>query len=197
MDKHDQLIKILVVGESGVGKSALMLRYTENSFSETWVSTIGVDFKLKNIECENKICKLQIWDTAGQERFKTITATYYRGSHAVMLTFDLTDIKTFLRAQYWLEAIHKNAPEWCQIILVGNKCENSEARVVPTKDAQEFADKIKIPYIETSAKDDINVKEAFEQLVSMVIKNQVVEKVARDSETTGLPTENASGGCQC
>ena len=130
MQDVDQIFKILIIGDSSVGKSNLLLRYTDDIFHEHFLPTIGVDFKIKNLIISNQTIKLNIWDTAGQERFKTITATYYKGSQGVIVVFDITDRNTFLNVNNWLEEIKKNAGNNISIILVGNKCDKEGERVV-------------------------------------------------------------------
>jgi small GTP-binding protein len=119
----DMVLKILCIGDSGVGKTCLISRFTEEAFSSTFISTIGIDFKIKNIEIEGKNVKLQIWDTAGQERFQTITANYYRGAMGIILVYDITKPKSFDNIGRWLKTIHEHSTVGVEKILVGNKCD--------------------------------------------------------------------------
>ena len=125
------------------------------------MNSIGVDFKLKNIEIDSKKIKLQIWDTAGQERFKTITTSYYKGAHAILVVFDITDRDSFDHIRNWMADIDKFAKEGVLRILVGNKCDLTNNRQVSTEEAKEIANKYGIKYIETSAKDTINIDDLF------------------------------------
>ena len=143
------MFKILLLGDSGVGKSCIIIRYIENNFSHNLMNSIGVDFKLKNIEIDSKKIKLQIWDTAGQERFKTITTSYYKGAHAILVVFDITDRDSFDHVRNWMADIDKFGKEGVLRILVGNKCDLAHNRQVTMEEAKEIANKYGIKYIET------------------------------------------------
>ena len=118
---YDYLFKVLIIGNSCVGKSNILLRFSENVFHESFLPTIGVDFKIKNIQFEDKTVKLHIWDTAGQERFKTITSSYYKGAHGIIVTYDITDRDSFAKVSEWMSEVDKHASENISRILVGNK----------------------------------------------------------------------------
>ena len=118
---HDHLFKLLIVGNSAVGKSALLLRYAEDTYDENYVTTIGIDFKVRTIEVQGKRVKMQIWDTAGQERFRTIGTAYYRNTHGVILVYDVTSRESFLTVERWLQEIRQNCEGTPKIVLVGNK----------------------------------------------------------------------------
>jgi len=162
--EFDTLLKILLIGDSGVGKSSLLLRFAENEFCDTFTSTIGVDFKVKTIEIGERTVKLQIWDTAGQERFRTITSSYYRGAHGILVVFDVTNPETFTNVQKWLTEVERYALEGVTKVLVGNKCDLESLRKVSRQEAQEFADQLGLIYLETSAKSASNVTEVFTQM---------------------------------
>ncbi|KAK4535972.1 hypothetical protein CDCA_CDCA06G1997 [Cyanidium caldarium] len=158
----DYLFKLLLIGDSGVGKSCLLLRFAEGSFSSSYMSTIGVDFKIKSIQLDDgKVVKLQIWDTAGQERFRTITSSYYRGAHGIIIVFDVTDAESFQNVSTWVSEIEHYASESVCKLLVGNKTDLDEQRVVTREQAEELAHKLNVKYIETSAKTADHVEEAF------------------------------------
>jgi Ras-related protein Rab-1A len=159
MSDYDYLFKLLLIGDSGVGKSSMLIRFTDDTYSEAFISTIGVDFKIKTIGLEGKIIKLQIWDTAGQERFRTITSSYYRGAHGIIIVFDLTDIDSFENVQQWLLEINRYSYKNICKILVGNKSDLFEKRMV--NEGQDYADSLNIPYIETSAKTAYNIDSLF------------------------------------
>jgi Ras-related protein Rab-35 len=165
---YDHLFKLLIIGDSGVGKSSLLLRFSDNTFSQNYITTIGVDFKIRTIDMDGMRIKLQIWDTAGQERFRTITSTYYRGTHGVIVVYDVTNGETFSNVKRWLSEIDQNCDS-VQRILVGNKCEDKENRVVLEEDARRLATAIKVDYYETSAKDNLNVQEMFNAITRQVL----------------------------
>lgn len=184
---YDYLFKVILIGDSGVGKSCVMSRFTDDTYDESHISTIGVDFKIRTLELNNKTIKLQIWDTAGQERFRTITSSYYRGSHGIFIAFDITNYESFENAAKWLAEVRSYAKEDAVIYLIGNKIDMEENRVVPYNIAYEFAKSEGIIYMETSAKkpfikdklvktkDDLegtvnNVEEAFTSMTSKLIK---------------------------
>jgi len=171
-DEYDYLFKILIIGDSGTGKSCLLLRFTERTFTESYISTIGVDFKIRTLQVDGKVIKLQIWDSAGQERFRNITSSYYRGAHGIMIVYDLTDRTSFINLKSWLQEIDRYAAESVCRVIVGNKKDLESRRVVETSVAQEFCENYKIKFMETSAKDSTNVEQAFETM-AMVIKEKV------------------------
>uniref|UniRef100_A0A0N5C401 Ras-related protein Rab-35 n=1 Tax=Strongyloides papillosus TaxID=174720 RepID=A0A0N5C401_STREA len=165
---YDHLFKLLIIGDSGVGKSSLLLRFADNTFSQNYITTIGVDFKIRTITCNGQKIKLQIWDTAGQERFRTITSTYYRGTHGVVVVYDVTSAESFLNVKRWLHEIDSNCDS-VEKILVGNKADDPERRVVLKSDAEKFANSMNIQFFETSAKDNINVDEMFSCITKLVL----------------------------
>jgi Ras-related protein Rab-1A len=172
--EHDFFFKILLIGDSGVGKSCLLLRFADDSWTDTHISTIGVDFKIKTLSLDGKTIKLQIWDTAGQERFRTITSSYYRGAQGIILVYDCTDLESFQNVKQWLGEIDRYACENVNKLLVGNKSDLQDDKVVDVDTAKEFADSLDIPFIETSAKTDTNVNEAFNQM-ARAIKDRLAQ----------------------
>ena len=122
-EDYDYLFKILLIGDSGVGKSCLLLKYTDGIYADSYISTIGVDFKIKTEAIDGKTIKLQIWDTAGQERFRTITTAYYRGAMGILLVYDVSDEQSFTNVRNWMRQIDQNAAENVTRILIGNKCD--------------------------------------------------------------------------
>ena len=167
--KYDYLYKLLIIGESGVGKTCLLLRFTEDSFTANHLTTIGIDFKIKLINLENKLIKLQIWDTAGQERFRTITKTYYKGAHGIILTYDVTDQNSFKNIRNWIKQIEANAQTNVCKVLVGNKCDKDD-RKVSYEEGQKLAEANNMPFYETSAKTNQNVNEVFTFLTQEILK---------------------------
>ncbi|KAH9930834.1 GTP-binding protein ypt1 [Fomitopsis serialis] len=203
-DGYDYLFKLLLIGDSGVGKSCLLLRFAEDNFTDSYLSTIGVDFKIRTIELEGKTVKLQIWDTAGQERFRTIAAAYYRGAHGIVVVYDVTDTESFDNVKGWLTEIERYASETVKKLLIGNKSDLVEKKAVEYNTAQEFANQIQIPFIETSAKTAANVEEAF-IVMSRQIKDSVDSappapangsKAGTVTPGKSLDGQNASG-CSC
>ncbi|KAG2623984.1 hypothetical protein PVAP13_3KG094700 [Panicum virgatum] len=168
--EYDYLFKLLLIGDSSVGKSCLLLRFADDSYVDTYISTIGVDFKIRTVELDGKTVKLQIWDTAGQERFRTITSSYYRGAHGIIIVYDVTDMDSFNNIKQWLSEIDRYANDSVCKLLVGNKCDLVDSKVVDTETAKAFADSLGIPFIETSAKESINVEEAFLTMSSEIKK---------------------------
>ena len=152
------------------------------------MNSIGVDFKLKNIEIDSKKIKLQIWDTAGQERFKTITTSYYKGAHAIIVVFDITDRDSFDHVRNWMADIDKFGKEGVLRILVGNKCDLAHNRQVTMEEAKEIAKKYGIKYIETSAKDTINIDDLFISTAKYILSKQISGGV------TGKGTKNGKSG---
>lgn len=171
-NEYDYLFKLLIIGDSSVGKSCLLLRFADDSYDDTYISTIGVDFKIRTVELEGKTAKLQIWDTAGQERFRTITSSYYRGAHGIIIVYDVTDIQSFNNVKQWLHEIDRYANHSVSKLLVGNKCDLTHNKLVQTHTAKAFADHLAIPFLETSAKDSINVEQAFLTMAAE-IKNKM------------------------
>mmetsp|Transcript_38804 Transcript_38804/g.122296 ORF Transcript_38804/g.122296 Transcript_38804/m.122296 type:complete len:227 (-) Transcript_38804:135-815(-) len=158
---YDYLVKLLLIGDSGVGKSCLLLRFSDDSFTTSFITTIGIDFKIRTIEQEGKRLKLQIWDTAGQERFRTITTAYYRGAMGILLVYDVTDEQSFNNIRNWMRQIQQHASDNVNKILIGNKCDMLDKKVIETARGQALADEFGIKFFETSAKNNINVEKAF------------------------------------
>jgi len=153
--EHDYLFKVLLIGDSGVGKTCLLLKFTDDVFQTSYISTIGVDFRIKTIKLDDgKVAKLQMWDTAGQERFRTITSSYYRGAHGVIIVFDVCDVSSFASIPMWMGEVERYAKPGVPMILVGNKTDLVHKREVLKEDAQAFADARGIAYTEVSAKAD-------------------------------------------
>ena len=166
--EYDYLFKILVIGDSGVGKSSLLLRFTDNFYSDTYINTIGVDFKIHTIEVDGKVIKLQIWDTAGQERFRHIISSYYRGAHGIIVVYDVQSAESFEHVPMWLSEIKNYASESVSKILVGNKNDKLSNKVVDYTTAKEFADGEGMEFLETSAKNSVGVTEAFMTMAQVI-----------------------------
>jgi len=156
---YDYLFKLLIIGDSGVGKSCMLLRFVDQTYADAYISTIGVDFKIRTLDIDGKLVKLQIWDTAGQERFRTVTTAYYRGAHAIVVVYDVTDRSSFNNVKAWMTEVESYATDHVKVTLIGNKADLPH--VVETKEAQEYARVLKIPFMETSAKTAANIERAF------------------------------------
>jgi len=189
---YDFLIKLLLIGDSGVGKSCLLLRFCDDAWTPSFITTIGIDFKIRTIELDGKRIKLQIWDTAGQERFRTITTAYYRGAMGILLVFDLTDERSFNNVRTWHSNVEQHATEGVNKILIGNKCDWEESKkVVSNQQARELAEELGVPYLETSAKSSINVDEAFFTL-AREIKKRLIDNAAPASSPTSANAQSGS-----
>ena len=196
----DFLFKVVVIGDSGVGKSCLLIRFAEDKFSEEHVSTIGVDFTNRTVEIGEDLVKLQLWDTAGQERFRTVTSTYYRGAQGIVVIFDVTERRSFETVRAWVEDVDKWASSGTVRILVGNKTDLHESRQVSTEEAEQLAEELRMKYYETSARENYNVEEAFLGLAGE-IKRQTSHRFQQRTETivgisAGIETEASACG-QC
>ena len=208
--EFDYLFKILIIGDSGVGKSCILERYIDNtSFTNSYISTIGVDFKIKNENVDNKKVKLQIWDTAGQERFRSIVSSYYRGTHGIIIVYDITDKNSFENIQYWLNEIKKNANDNISILIIGNKADLLHLREIKYNDALSFAKKYEINLIETSAKTTQNIDTAFIKIAEAILKNIENEKSLKNNDfmnrinidnskaTTKMNNNIKNNNCSC
>mmetsp|Transcript_22688 Transcript_22688/g.25573 ORF Transcript_22688/g.25573 Transcript_22688/m.25573 type:complete len:204 (+) Transcript_22688:160-771(+) len=181
--EYDYLFKLLLIGDSGVGKSCLLVRFADNSYSDNYISTIGVDFKIRTIDVDGKTIKLQIWDTAGQERFRTITSSYYRGAHGIIVVYDVTEPQSFKNVQNWMQEIDRYASDSVNKLLVGNKCDDAENRAVSYDEGKDLADQFGLQFLETSAKASTNVEEAF-LTMAKEIKARVLQKMSDEGSAT-------------
>ena len=193
--KYDYLFKLLIIGESGVGKTCLLLRFTDDSFTANHLTTIGIDFKIKIINLENKLIKLQIWDTAGQERFRTITKTYYKGAHGIILTYDVTDANSFKNIRNWIKQIEANAQTNVCKVLVGNKCDKPD-RTVTEEEGKKLAEDFGMILFETSAKTNKNVSEVFNYLTTEILKSNA-GKTTSDNKKLSNEVNSKSGKKGC
>ena len=169
-ENYDFIFKVLLLGNSDVGKSSLLLRYVDSVWNDAFVPTIGVDFKVKTLTINEKKVKMQIWDTAGQERFRTVVSTYFRGAHGILLLYDVTNRDSFKNLESWLIEIEKNAKEKVLKILIGNKCDLTDDREIQSDEGKAFALRNGMEFMETSAKMNTNVTEAFETLGKLMIE---------------------------
>jgi len=169
-DKDNMVAKILTIGESGVGKTCILLRYTDNKFIKHHLTTIGIDYKTKDVNINGKSIKLKIWDTAGQERFRNITQQYYKGADGIVLVFDLTDRNSFEKIREWMKQIQSYTQrDSIAIVLLGNKCD-AENKAVSAKEANDIASEYNMKFFETSAMNNTNIEESFKQLSTEIMK---------------------------
>ena len=167
-EEYDYLFKVVLIGDSGVGKSNLLSRFTRNEFSLETKATIGVEFATRSVTISNKVIKAQIWDTAGQERYRAITSAYYRGAVGAMLVYAINSRDSFCNAERWLNELRDNADRNIMIMLVGNKSDLKHLREVPTEEAKDFAKKHNLSFMETSALDSSNVEDAFKSVIDSI-----------------------------
>lgn len=169
---YDYLFKVLIIGDASVGKSSMLLRFTDDSFDEHIQSTIGVDFKVKHLDMSGKRVKLTIWDTAGQERFRTLTSSYYRGAHGVVLVYDVTRTDSFENLEQWLKEVQLYSPnngESVVKLLVGNKIDME--RQVDRERAEAWARSHGMLFLESSAKTRLGIKQVFMEVVQKILEN--------------------------
>eukprot|EP01038_Epipyxis_sp_PR26KG_P005417 gene5417-7505_t len=165
---YDYLLKLLLIGDSGVGKTSLLLRFAEDTYTDNYKSTIGIDFKIGTLELDGKVIKLQVWDTAGQERFRALTSNYYHGAHGIIVVYDVTDMQSFENVQLWLNEIDRHVTDNVNKLLIGNKSDLAEDRQVSYEQGLEFSKACGIEFIETSARESTNVPEAFRAMCVLI-----------------------------
>ncbi|KAK4285902.1 hypothetical protein QN277_002532 [Acacia crassicarpa] len=167
-DDYDYLFKVVLIGDSGVGKSNLLSRFTRNEFSLESKSTIGVEFATRSINVDDKMVKAQIWDTAGQERYRAITSAYYRGAVGALVVYDITRHVTFENVERWLKELRDHTDTNVVVMLVGNKADLRHLRAVSTEDAKSFAEQENTFFMETSALESMNVEDAFTEVLTQI-----------------------------
>jgi len=158
-------IKIVVVGDSGVGKSNILTRYVNNVFSHDSKATVGVELSTKTYKINDKLVKVHLWDTAGQERYKSITAAYYKGAKGAMIVYDITNKQSYDNVNKWYSEIKELGDKSINLMVCGNKCDLEENRIVKTEEALEKAQYLGVPIMETSAMNSTNVEDAFRKLI--------------------------------
>ncbi|KKK18709.1 hypothetical protein P175DRAFT_0500050 [Aspergillus ochraceoroseus IBT 24754] len=187
-DEYDFLFKVVLIGDSGVGKSNLLSRFTRNEFNLDSKSTIGVEFATRSIQVDSKTIKAQIWDTAGQERYRAITSAYYRGAVGALLVYDISKHQTYDNVNRWLKELRDHADSNIVIMLVGNKSDLRHLRAVPTEEAKQFASENNLSFIETSALDASNVELAFQNILT-----EIYRIVSSKAPLEGEPGQAALG----
>ena len=177
----------MIIGETRTGKTSLISRYCKNEFSGgAYLSTIGIDFQIKNLEMNSKKIRLQIWDTAGQERFRNIAKNYYQSSDGFIVVYDITNNESFQTLDYWVEEIKSNSQELSRMILVGNKCDIEEGRQVKKEEGKEYAKKKELKFYEVSAKDGTNVNKAFDDLIKDILSTYSPSELQKKRESKML-----------
>jgi len=183
-EKYDYLFKVVVIGDSGVGKSNLLSRFTRNEFNIESKSTIGVEFATRSVSIEGKTIKAQIWDTAGQERYRAITSAYYRGAVGALVVYDISKESSFENVEKWFIELKENATADITMMLVGNKTDLASARVVSTETGKAFADKNGVSFIEASAYNATNVEPAFLQILSEIYQKRASKEQQQQAAST-------------
>ena len=164
-ENYNMIFKIVLVGDSGVGKTNLLLRYLKNEFNTQTKATVGVEFGNTKVQIDNALIKAQIWDTAGQERYRSITSAYYKGAHGALIVYDITRKDSFDSVEKWLSDLKNNGEEKMVIMAIGNKCDMVNERVISTEDGEAKAQRNNIAFLETSALNATNVAKAFDELI--------------------------------
>lgn len=170
--QYDVLFRLLLLGDSGVGKTCMLRRFTEGEFDPSHISTIGVDFKMKTIEIDGLRVRVQIWDTAGQERYQTITKQYYRRAQGIIFVYDITNLPSFQHIAKWAGDVDEHAPDDVQTILVGNKADEEFSRQVTKDQGRKLAETYGMEFFETSASTSSNISESFIRLTELVLQAQ-------------------------
>lgn len=184
------IIKILILGDSGAGKTSLMLRYSNNKFEKNYINTLGVEFKSKVVTIDGENILVQIWDTAGQQQFHNITRTYYRRASAIILAYDSTSVTSFNGIKTWVKVISAETDTKIPMVLVATKCDSN--KVISLSMGNELADELKLKIFETSSALDMNVKEVFEYLIARVMKKSMVRYSQEGLSLSGLHSNAAS-----
>ncbi|GAA0160235.1 small GTPase [Lithospermum erythrorhizon] len=182
--EYDYLFKVVLIGDSGVGKSNILSRFTRNEFSLESKSTIGVEFATKTLQVEGKTVKAQIWDTAGQERYRAITSAYYRGAVGALLVYDITKRPTFENVERWLSELRNHADSNIVIMLAGNKADLNHLRGVRDHEAKSLAEKEGLSFLETSALEALNVEKAFQTILKDIYT--IVSRKALAAQEAGV-----------
>lgn len=180
-EAYNFVFKVVLIGESGVGKSNLLSRFTKNEFNHDSRTTIGVEFSTRTVQLNGLTIKAQIWDTAGLERYRAITSAYYRGAVGALLVYDISKHLTYESAERWLKELYDHADPHIVVMLVGNKTDLSAERSVPSEDAKDFAEKNGLLFMETSALESVNVEAAFNTVLTEIHKKVSSKEVTRGS----------------
>ena len=189
-NNYNFLFKYIIIGDPSVGKSNLLMKFAHNKFTDEYQATIGVEFGAKNIEINKKTYRIQIWDTAGQENFRSITRAYYKNSVCAMVVYDITSRSSFEHIVNWIEDVHNQSPKTVTIVLIGNKIDLEDKRVVSFDEGNDFATKNGIIFMETSAKSGEGVDEIFKKSAEEIEKKMAQNYYDLNSETCGIKKGN-------
>mmetsp|Transcript_18378 Transcript_18378/g.43089 ORF Transcript_18378/g.43089 Transcript_18378/m.43089 type:complete len:206 (-) Transcript_18378:47-664(-) len=196
---YDYLFKLVLIGDSGVGKSCLLLRFADDAFTESYISTIGVDFRFRTVQIgeppNRHTVKLQIWDTAGQERFRTITSAYYRGADGIIMVYDVTNPDSFAHVKDWLAEVNRYASDDTCKLLIGNKNDRSD-KSVTTEQGARLAEELEMPFLEASARTAENVEKAFTRMATQLIELRA-SQAHEDEDGPLLSSEGGGNGSKC
>ncbi|KAL9235341.1 hypothetical protein vseg_010105 [Gypsophila vaccaria] len=190
--EYDYLFKIVLIGDSGVGKSNILSRFTRNEFCLESKSTIGVEFATRTLQVEGKTVKAQIWDTAGQERYRAITSAYYRGAVGALLVYDITKKQTFDNVQRWLRELRDHADSNIVIMLVGNKSDLKHLRAVPEEDGPSLAETEGLSFLETSALEAVNIEKAFQSTLTEIYHIVSKKALAAQEAASNVPGQGTT-----
>ncbi|KAB2073811.1 Ras-related Rab11C [Gossypium arboreum] len=192
--EYDYLFKIVLIGDSGVGKSNILSRFTRNEFCLDSKSTIGVEFATRTLQVEGKTVKAQIWDTAGQERYRAITSAYYRGAVGALLVYDITKRQTFDNVQRWLRELREHADSNIVVMMAGNKSDLNHLRAVSEVDGHGLAEKEGLSFLETSALEATNIEKAFQTVLTEIYHIMCKKALAAQeaAATTKLPGQGTT-----
>ena len=183
---YDLKIRLMLIGDSNVGKTSIIKRYCNNQFSPSYISTVGIDFETKYLRLNGKIINLQIWDTAGQERYKVLAKNYYKNSDGFIIVYDITDKKSFNNVANWITQIKDSASENVKCVLLGNKCDLEELRQVDINQGKDLANNYNLKFYETSAQKGNNIQKVFTDLVKGFLND---DNFVNDSERSSISTE--------
>ena len=184
-DEYDYLFKLIIVGDTNVGKTNIMSKYIKDQFNITSKSTIGVEFGTKILEIDNKKVKAQIWDTAGQERYKSITSAYYKGAKGAFIVYDITNKSTFESVDKWIKDLNSYGDKNLTMLLIGNKSDLEDKRIINKEEGEEKAKSFELGFIETSAYNGDNIDQAFDIMLKEVLKRYIVENDVNNDEFEG------------
>lgn len=182
----DVLLKLVLVGDSGVGKSNLLLRWSKNDFNPDSTPTIGVEFATKTLQIDGKLVKVHVWDTAGQEQFRALTTAYYRGAVGALIVYDITSASSFESLNHWIDEVRENTPSDITCLLIGNKSDLNDMRCVTTDEGIAYGKEKKMTFMETSAKDGFHTEEAFDTLIKSIVHKLSSRHVKKEEEVRSI-----------